>query len=481
MKKSWTRFLCVVLLILLPVAAICAAGFLTPAQFEHTFLGEFDDKVARLDAEKEPKIIIIGGSSAAFGVDTALLEETLGMPVINYGLYATLGTKVMLDTSRHAIREGDIIVIAPEMNAQTWSLYFNAEAMWQAVDGHFDLLRYLDTDNVPAMLGGFWRFASSKMQYLVKKTGIDPRGIYSASSFDDHGFIRYNRDKDYNTMPGGVDAGMTIAFDSAIISEDFIDYVNDYVKDAEKKGALVYLGFCPMNEAAIDPETTVETLEAFTAFLRERFACDVLGDPNNYLYRSGYFFDSNFHTNSAGAVVHTRQLALDLAPLVDEGIAVKIEIPDEPEIPDDPDEPDVWEYDPNEVYFTYNVTDFGVYITGVSALGKEQSVLTTPVAYNGKKVVALSADTFADCGALVELFVTDNISQIADGTFRGAGNLEKIHILASDPDKCTVNNVTGGAREGLPERSRFYVPAASRSAFATNYFWGPYAAYLVGE
>ena len=153
MKRSWIRFLLIVLLLLLPIAATAAVGFLVPAQFEMTFLGEFDNKVERLQNTDGPKVILVGGSSVAFGVDAELLEQTLGMPVINFGLYATLGTKTMLDYSKSGIDEGDIIVIAPEMNAQTFSLYFNAEAMWQAVDGHFSLLRYLDSGDIPAVFG----------------------------------------------------------------------------------------------------------------------------------------------------------------------------------------------------------------------------------------------------------------------------------------------------------------------------------------
>ena len=481
MKRSWLRFLLIVLLLLLPIAAVAASGFLVPAQFEMTFLGEFDDKVERLQNTDGPKIVIVGGSSVAFGVDAELLEQTLGMPVVNFGLYATLGTKTMLDYSKSAVGEGDIIVIAPEMNAQTYSLYFNAEAMWQAVDGHFSLLRYLASDDIPAMLGGFWDFAASKLSYLRTGTVLDPEGIYNASSFAEDGFIRYNRTQDYNVMAGGYDAGMMLSFETDMISEDFIEYVNEYVRYAEKKGASVYLGFCPMNEAALDPQMTLEKLEAFTAYLDEAFDCPILGDPNDYLYRSGYFFDSNFHTNSAGATLHTRQLALDLASVLGGELSVDIEVPLEPEIPEEPEDPEEYEYDENEIYFIYQVTDFGVYITGVSELGKAQATLTTPVAYDGKKVVAFSADTFAGCEKLTELFVTDNIGQIPDGTFRGAENLEKIHILAEDPNDCTVNNVSMLAREGLPESSRFYVPAGSYADYITNYFWGPYADYIVAE
>lgn len=476
MKKSWIRFLAFLLIFALPIVAIGTVVFALPAQFEETFLGEFDRKVERLYATEGEKIIFVGGSSLAFGLDAKLLSETLQRPVINFGLYATLGTKVMLDYSKKAIEAGDIVVLAPEMNAQTWSLYFNAEAMWQAVDGHFGLLRYLDSEDVPAMLGGVWKFAASKLKYM--SADMNDLGIYSASSFDDYGFIRYNRDKDYNTMTGGVDAGMPIDFDTAMISEDFIEYVNDYIAYAQEKGATVYLSACPMNEAALAADLTMEDLENYVAFLNDNFDCEILGDPNNMIYRTGYFYDSNFHLNSAGATVHTRQLALDLAPIL--GIEnVDIEIPDVPEIPAQ-NEDIVYDYDENEKYFTYEVTDFGVNIIGLSEEGKNQTVLRTPVAYDGKKVVQIKADAFNGGGNITELFVTDNIGQIANGAFRGADSLVKIHILATDPDMTKVDSL-GNPHEGLPANSYFYVPADAFGAYFNNYFWGPHSNYIKAE
>lgn len=477
MKKAWIRFLAFLLIFALPIVAVGAVVFCLPARFEKSFLGEFDDKVERLYQTEGEKIIFVGGSSLAFGLDAELLSETLGKPVINFGLYATLGTKVMLDYSKDAIGKGDIVVIAPEMNAQTWSLYFNAEAMWQAADGHFSLLRYLDSEDIPAMLGGFWKFAASKAKY--HRMDVSPTsGIYRADSFDDFGFVRYNRDKDYNTMPGGVDSGMQIDFSTDMISADFIAYVNEYVKYAEKKGATVYLSACPMNENALAPGLELEDLENYVAFLDEKFDCEVLGDPNNMIYPSGYFFDSNFHLNSAGAVLHTRQLALDLAPLVG-AENVDIEVPDAPEVPEQ-GEDIVYEYDENEVYFIYEISDFGANIIGLSEEGKNQKVLRTPTAYDGKKVVGISADAFAGGGNIEELFVTDNIGQIANGAFRGADSLVTIHILAEDPDMTKVDSL-GDPHEGLPAEARFYVPADSLVTYQNNYFWGPHSDYIKAD
>ena len=480
MKKSWIRFIAFFLVFALLIIAVGSVVFLAPSRFDETFLGEFENKVDRLYETEGEKIVFIGGSSLAFGLDAKLLSETLGRPVINFGLYATLGTKVMMDYAKGAIGEGDIIVIAPEMNAQTWSLYFNAEAMWQALDGNFSDFRHLSKDDYSAMLGGFWKFAASKAKYFTQDINIDGMGIYRASAFDDYGFIRNHRDKDYNTMVGGANPDMVIDFSTDIISAEFIDYVNEFTAYAKKKGAKVYLGSCPMNELALSPDLTLEDIENYVSYLNEVFDCEVLGDPNNAIYTAGYFFDSNFHLNSAGAILHTAQFATALAPLV--GLSesdINIEIPEEPEIPD-PDEGIIYDYDENEVYFTYEVNGSSVFITGLTELGKAQTTLRTPVAYDGKKVTQIAENAFAGGSNIKELYVTDNISWIANGAFRGADSLTKIHILATDPDSTKVDSI-GNPREGLPSESRFYVPKSSLSVYANNYFWGPFAQFLIGE
>lgn len=481
MKKSWIRFLAFLLIFALPFVAVGAAAFALPSEFSESYVGEFGNKVDRLYKEEGEKIVFIGGSSLAFGLDAKLLSETLGKPVVNFGLYASLGTKVMLDYSKGAIGKGDIIVIAPEMNAQTWSLYFNAETMWQALDGRFDLLFRLNGEHIPSMLGSFWKFTATKIKYALSGEST-ATGIWSASSFDEYGFIRNNRTRDYNTMVGGVDSTMQINFDTDMISEDFIAYLNDYIDYAEKKGATVYLSSCPMNDAALSTEISFDELmasyDAYVQFLKEKLHCEMLGEPANMLYPSGYFFDSNFHLNSAGAVLHTKQLATDLAPLCGLNAEdIEIEVPEAPEIPV---EEIVYEYDANEVYFIFEETETTVNIIGLSEEGKGQTVLRTPVSYNGKKVAQIMADAFAGGEKIEELFVTDNIAWIANGAFRGADSLMKIHILAEDPDMTKVDSL-GNPHEGLPANSYFYVPADAFGAYFNNYFWGPHSDYIKAE
>ncbi len=487
MKKSWMNFVCILLCILIPFALIASLGFFIPSQFDRTFLGELKYKVDRLYSIDEPKIVVIGGSSVPFGVDSVLLEEAVGMPVVNFGLYATLGTKMMLDLSLDAIKEGDVVVIAPETDPQTYSLYFNAEAAWQACDSDFSILLKMSSDDYSAMFGGYWKYASQKLKYALGSEHLDPSGIYNRASFNEYGDISYSRP--YNVMMLGYDTNTPVSFSTDIISDDFVDYVNSYTEKAEKKGAKVFVSFSPMNEDAIPLDTDLETLAAFTSYIDEKFTAARISDPNCFIYQSGYFYDSNFHVNDAGMVLHTATLAGDLAAALDTPLLKEIDIPPVPEKPEIPDDP-IDEYDENEKYFVMSELEVagktvGYAIVGTTDEGKTQTVLTTPKVYNKMKVIRISEGAFAGCGALKEIYVETTINQLINGAFADAPSLEKVHILEPDPNMievdCFVDGATDGLCRGMNTKARFYVPAESFNDYSLGYFWWKYSEYLLPE
>ena len=160
MKRNvWRVLACVSVLALLP-AVLCFFAFVLPTQYDHTFLGALKYKTQALSDVSSPRIVIAGGSGAAFGVDSELLEALFPeYSVVNLGMYARLGSTVPLDLAEGLLREGDIVVFMPEQSKQTLSMFFDAESMWQAADGAFSLLCRLNRENAGAMLGAFPAFA----------------------------------------------------------------------------------------------------------------------------------------------------------------------------------------------------------------------------------------------------------------------------------------------------------------------------------
>ena len=129
MKKLFTSMLCVFIAIPL---LLTVWGFALPAQYSNTFVGELPAKRALLAAESDnPRLILVGGSAAAFGVDSALLARELpDYQPVNFGLYAALGTRVMLDLSIKELRPGDLVVIMPEQQRQALSDTVGADTFW---------------------------------------------------------------------------------------------------------------------------------------------------------------------------------------------------------------------------------------------------------------------------------------------------------------------------------------------------------------
>ena len=131
------------MLLLIPILLV-VTDLLIPRQFDDTYYGELREMYQNLSATEGNKIVSVGTSSVAFGVDSALLTQELNRcgldyTVCNFGLYGTLGTKVMLDLSLDQIEEGDIVILSPELDGQVMSLYFSGSEVWYAIENDLDM------------------------------------------------------------------------------------------------------------------------------------------------------------------------------------------------------------------------------------------------------------------------------------------------------------------------------------------------------
>ena len=473
--KYWIKLIALTLAVLIPFGAILGITAFAAPVYGQTFLGELAPKYERLNEIDEPKIIIVGGSSVAFGLDSALLEQHVGMPVVNFGLYATLGTKIMMDLSKSNINEGDIIVLAPELDAQTLSLYFNAEAALQGMESDWRMLRYIPKDNHSDLVGGLYEYVTSKIKYM-REGLLDPAGVYNRDSFNDYGDIVYERP--HNTMLLGYDPTKNIDLTSDLFDQAFVDYINEYTAYCTEQGATVYFSFCPMNASAVSSANTEDTLFDFYCYLYENLACEVIGNVNDYIIDENYFYDSNFHLNDAGVVVRTSLLAHDINRARGIATQISIEIPEAPERPIS--EAALAETDALLAsHFTYVEYGGGYAVSGVSEEGKKLASLTIPGSYEGKAVLAIEKNALAGCDNLTKLTINSNIVQLMDGAFAGAPNLAKIYVIRDSAEGLGVGDAVF---EGAPANVKMVLTTQeSFESFVADYFWSKYGAYMILE
>ena len=469
-KKIIVISITIALLLSMP-AVLLAWGLGLPAQYGDTFMGELKYKAELLENTPGPRIVLVGGSGVAFGVDSALMERELpGYSVVNFGMYAALGTTVMLDLSEPYIREGDIVILIPEQQAQTLSEYFDPSVMWQGLDGAFDLLPTLPMDKLGRLAGSFPEFAGQKFAYFMEEEPPKPQGVYRRDSFNGRGDVASALCAQ-NEMPGGFDANTPISFDENMVTEEFARRVREYARTVTERGAVLWYGFCPMNARAV--EGAAEDIDAFYEALQEKLNLPLAGDPHDFILDSGWFYDTNFHPNSSGKTVYTRELIRAVKAMLGDSSPTDIALPEMPE----PAGADGWTGDDRDgACFTYEERDGALTVTGLTAEGLDRSLLTVPSAWNGLPVTAVGANAFAGAEDLREIVIQRNIRSVGDRAFDGCAALERVVLEQDTPSACRVGQLL---LEGT--QARVYVPAEALSAYRTDYFWSVYGALILPQ
>lgn len=397
-------------------------GFGLPVQFGDTFMGELKSKYERLKETSGKRIVLVGGSGVAFDCDSALIDDFFpSYEIVNFGMYAGLGTKAVMDLSENYIHEGDIVILSPEQSEQTFSDYFNGEYMWQAADGAFGMLRDLKSENFEAMLGNFPRFALEKLNYVMKGQKPQTDSTYQKKSFNTYGDIELDTCRE-NILPNGYDVNQKVRFTEDVVQPEFMDYMNDWAKRLEKKGAVVWYRYCPVNKLSVED---MDDLAAYDVFLRQKLDFPVIGNPENSLMEAEWFFDTNFHLNQPGKEVNTVQLIRDMKAMLGDDRAVTVELPEKP-------------------HRTWG---------DVSA---ETRIWT-----------AKDSETYQGEETIV---IPENVTQIEDYAFSNCAGLKQIVLEQKDPSKCIVGQhlLDGTGAEIL-------VPQMSVDSYKRNYFWSVYA------
>lgn len=422
-KRTVRRIVATALAVILAEQAfflIC--GFGLPVQFGDTFMGELKSKYERLKETSGKRIVLVGGSGVAFDCDSALMDDFFpSYEIVNFGMYAGLGTKAVMDLSENYIHEGDIVILSPEQSEQTFSDYFNGEYMWQAADGAFGMLRDLKSENFEAMLGNFPRFALEKLNYVMKGQKPQTDSIYQKKSFNTYGDIELDTCRE-NILPNGYDVNQKVRFTEDVVQPEFMDYMNDWAKRLEKKGAVVWYRYCPVNKLSVED---MDDLAAYDVFLRQKLDFPVIGNPENSLMEAEWFFDTNFHLNQPGKEVNTMQLIRDMKAMLGDDRAVTVELPEKPHR--------TW-----------------------GEVSAETRIWT-----------AKDSETYQGEETIV---IPENVTQIEDYAFSNCAGLKQIVLEQKDPSKCIVGQhlLDGTGAEIL-------VPQMSVDSYKRNYFWSVYA------
>lgn len=295
-KQKNFLFKCVVMLCII----VLYIAHLMP-QYENSYAATLVDKVDRLCSIDGPKIVLIGNSNVAFGFNSELIEQEMGMPVVNMGLHGGLGNLFHDNMIGYNVHEGDIYVVS---HCTYWNegKIENYIAAWATVENHKELWKLIPKNEYISMVKSFPAYVKKMSANHSSMKDIGAGEGYTRDIINEYGDVAVQREHKASSEGRDIWAPITSAAE--------FDVLNEWNRYLEERGAKmvvssfpVYYDNWPSDDAYMD---------TYQQDLVDGLDCDVISYWKDYAYPKEYFYDTEYHLTNEGAEVRTKQLIEDL-------------------------------------------------------------------------------------------------------------------------------------------------------------------------
>lgn len=261
-------------------------------------------KEARLANLPSPKVVIIGGSNATFGMDSEALEKALCMPVVNMTIHANLGVEFMVNEVKGHLGPGDLVLASFEYSAFREAIRDN-EVHVLTVDrapGAIDALPWYRRPRVIADVA-ILRLQAAWNDLLGKRRGEGQELVYRADGFNERGDMVAH----IGLPQRGPEKQQHVEYKMPVFGDDFLPLVKELMDSAAvHQVQVVFIWPCV---AASSRRPDVEDVVARRMM---EAGHPMLGEPGSYVFPDTAFHDTHYHLRGAGRKLRTDQLIRDL-------------------------------------------------------------------------------------------------------------------------------------------------------------------------
>jgi hypothetical protein len=286
------------------------------------------DKHARLERTPHPRLIFVGGSSMAYGLDSPTIEKELPYSVVNMGMMAFLGLRFMLDEIRPDIRRGDVVVLCPDYNTYQCSVDGHGEDLlavvkvrpksivyFQSLGQLVNLVMYLPyaaSTKIMARVTEALQVADTERPLIdfVNRTTGSRNGFNKYGDMIAHTKIRWVLEFDHGK-----------GFSELGVDQRIIPLINEFYQYVKDQGGTVVVAYPPLAERYFNDNNN--SIDSLRKWLKTELVCPIIGSPSDYVYPDEYFFDSVYHLNGHGKMIRTKKVIADLRSVLAESSAAR--------------------------------------------------------------------------------------------------------------------------------------------------------------
>jgi hypothetical protein len=303
-KMTRSAFIKIVLFTLSILLTCGAVIWLSPLE-ESNFYASIIDKEAILKKTPGPRIILIGGSETAFGVDSELIKNSLGYDVVNMGLSAGLGITFVLNEVKEQVKEGDIVIMAFPYSFQDEGGHNILEVLLV----YPGAISYIDSIGILLNFGSFQVTLQRRFQGLIKHflpQRDDANGVYSRKCFNRFGDMVGHLDMPPKNNVRGELIVEDVQQQINPVWEKSMASLNKFYSMVQDKKANFYLTFPPVPEPVYRREAA--KVAVFYNWLKSNATFPLLGHPESFIYPHRNFYDTIYHLDREGRELRTTTL-----------------------------------------------------------------------------------------------------------------------------------------------------------------------------
>lgn len=254
------------------------------------------------------RIILVGGSSLTFGINSVMLKERFSdYDIVNFSGSYWYGMITLFELVKANTREGDIVIFCPEYYSTTYaSSEPNTITNWQYMESNYAILEDINIQNTPVLLSQFVSYLSRKKSILPGKLK-NTDSVYIRSGINSYGDLtvyRKHRTKEDIELPN-ID----------IITTAGMDRYNNVCKSLTENGVTCLFSFPPIHGGESKKQyvetKTDEFMKKLSESLDSRY-CTIISKCADYSFDVSLFFDNRYHLTLEGAKERTKVLIKDL-------------------------------------------------------------------------------------------------------------------------------------------------------------------------
>lgn len=281
-------------------------------------------KHKRLALYDTRKIVLIGGSNLAYGIDSRMIERATGCPVVNMGMNGYLGVRYMLEEVKPYLNPSDVVVLAFEWDNYYKSVDGTAPDLLAMAKTNPTALNYLSLKQTLRVIAAIPSVAQQKAMRLISEAIVLVKNRVTGSTdegqSEEDRLIERVESRTGFTRKGDLVSHLGVSWPypredgiipkGAPIESRMISLMRDFASEMTKRDVAVMVSYTPVIRAFYDRHQN--DLGDAHKLIRATPPLVAPSPPSAFVYDEGYFFDTVYHLNAEGRRLRTQKLIQDL-------------------------------------------------------------------------------------------------------------------------------------------------------------------------